>query len=342
MLILTAIAFSSVLLIQPQPPTLSATKDSVRLDIESLPKKRSPRGTPEHVEGLQKTEDLLVKTLTDLGYHPTLQDVKWALPGQPKEGAPEPKIWHNIIVETGGEDPDLKHEVLIMGAHFDAVPAAPGADDNGSGVAALLHIARVIKPLHLKRTVRLVFFNLEEVGLVGAQVYARSVTEEFKPTEREGLQVPARSKLIGMASLESIGYFSDAPSSQKSPIEPIKGVFEPPTVGDFLAVTGIAMHQQFSRRLAKAMTTANPDSKTFLADFFPMAIPDIMRSDHMPFLMAGLPAVMITDTANFRNPNYHKETDTIETLDLDRLAKAANALAGATAAIAEEMPAAKK
>jgi NAD(P)H-dependent FMN reductase len=106
-------------------------------------------------------------------------------------------------------------------------------------------------------------------------------------------------------------------------------------VGNFLALTGIAKHQSFSRALASAMKEAAPSLQLFAADFFPLPIPDIMRSDHAPFLLRGLPAVMLTDTANFRNPNYHKPTDVVATLDMDRLKVAAEALAGATETLAE-------
>ncbi len=332
MLILT---LGAILSLAPAP----ATPDSLKRDLDSFPLQRSPRGTDDHIKGLLATEALLMKELTAIGYTPEPQEVKWALPAQPKEGAPPPQIWHNISIELAGKDPSLASEVLILGAHFDAVPASPGADDNGSGVAALLHIARALKPLHLKRTVRLVFFNLEEVGCIGSFAYTNSYVAEFLPTKGvDEKSVPAKRKLIGMVSLESIGFYSDAPDSQKSPIAPIKDVFEPPTVGNFLSICGVAAHQSFSRRLAREMTAAEPLCITFLADFFPIPIPDIMRSDHGPFIMKGLPAVMLTDTANFRNANYHKATDTIDTLDLTRLAHATNALTGATIAIAEEIP----
>lgn len=333
------LAISAVLALGPLP----ATPDSLKHDLDSLPLQRSPRGTDSHIKGLLAAETLLTQELTAIGYTPELQEIKWAIPAQPKEGSPPPQIWHNIIVELSGKDPALAGEVLILGAHFDAVPASPGADDNGSGVAALLHIARAIKPLHLKRTVRLVFFNLEEVGCIGSFAYANSFTADFLPTKgADEKPVAAKHKLIGMVSLESIGYFSDAPDSQKSPIAPIKDVFEPPTVGNFLSICSVAAHQSFSRRLAREMTSAEPKCITFLADFFPIPIPDIMRSDHGPFIMKGLPAVMLTDTANFRNANYHKATDTIDTLDLTRLAHVTNALTGATIAIAEEIPAPTK
>src|SRR5205823_6873781 len=112
---------------------------------------------------------------------------------------------------------DLPGEVLIVGGHFDAVPDAPGADDDGSGTAAVLELARVLKGHPVRRTVRLIFFNLEEVGLKGSAEYLRSARPAFDS---------GKEKLIGMLSLEMLGYFSDAAGSQKSPIPRIEGVFD--------------------------------------------------------------------------------------------------------------------
>ncbi len=133
---------------------------------------------------------------------------------------------------------ELPNEVVLIGAHFDAVPGAPGADDNGTGTAALLEVARVLKNHPTKRTIRLVFFNLEECGLVGSSRYVDQAGPDWKGGKnREGQAQPATEKIVGMVSLEMLGYFSDEPNSQKSPLPPIKDVFDPPTVGDTIAVT---------------------------------------------------------------------------------------------------------
>src|SRR6185369_13008798 len=105
----------------------------------------------------------------------------------------------------------------LLGAHFDAVPNAPGADDNGSGTAALLEIARVLHGRTVRRTIRMVFFNLEEIGLKGSVEYVRL----YKPT----LDAKKES-LIGMVSMEMLGFYSDEPKSQRSPIPKIEGVFD--------------------------------------------------------------------------------------------------------------------
>jgi hypothetical protein len=315
-----------------------STKDLLTADLASLPTHRSLRGDEQDRRGLQLARHSIAEHLRSLGLETRLQEVPWIVPHsyEPGEYAPPPPVSYNIIAEKTGDDPDLAPEVLIIGAHYDTVLDSPGADDNASGVVALLHVARVISEKRYRRTIRLVFFTGEEVGLIGSARYAASVASEFHEHEdAKGNTIEAKKILIGMVSLESIGFYSDAPGSQKSPMPPIKGVFEPPTVGNFLALTGIAKHQNFSRAFASAMKEASPSIQLFSADFFPLPIPDIMRSDHAPFLLRGLPAVMLTDTANFRNPNYHKPTDVVATLDLDRLAIAAEAVAGATEALAE-------
>lgn len=309
--------------------------------LASLPTKRAARGDIAHQQGLIATEELITRELTAIGYTPQIQPLTWNLKvqaefeaklgGKPdSRKAPETTdelashTWHNIVVENRGTD--LPSEVLILAAHLDAVPKSPGADDNGSGAAALLELARVLYSRPLRRTVRFIFFNLEEVGLKGSAEYVRLL----KPT------LDAKKEtVIGMVSLEMLGYYTDAPNSQRSPIPTIKGLFEPPTTGDFIGFATISKHSAFCRRLETEMKAAAPALKTFVADFSPIAPPDFLRSDHAPFLLMGLPAVMLTDTSNFRNPNYHKPSDTIQTLDPARYTLVVRALAGAAHAIAE-------
>lgn len=319
--------------------------DQARLmaTIRSLPVKRAPMPDEEHREGLRATRDLLVDALKALGVEPVPQGFTWTFPlrrintpeGTPgAEAAPEAAAtYENIIVDLPGGD--LRQEVLLVSAHFDAVPNSPGADDDGTGVAAILELARVLKDRPMRRTVRLVLFNLEEVGLVGANHYVSEWVKRSKEPLAEGAE---REKIFGMISLEMLGYFSDAPDSQKSPIPKVEGVFDPPTVGDSICIIGIAKHQGFSGPLARGMKAAAPDLKLTIVDFLPIPVPDMTRSDHRPFLIAGLPGVMITDTANFRNPHYHKPTDTIETIDAARFTLVVKAVAGAVYQLAEPRP----
>lgn len=302
------------------PPQEMVDTDRLMSFIRELPTKRAPVGSDEHRDGLRMTENLLRTRLVDLGLEPTLHEFKWSLPrSAPKEGEAAPAeaamTWKNIIVDLPGTD--LANEVLVIGAHFDAAPKAPGADDNGTGTSALLELARVLKDQPRRRTVRLAFFNLEETGLIGSTRYVESLP-------KDGPQ-----RIVGMVSLEMLGYFSDAPDSQKSPIPKVEGVWDPPTVGDSIAVVGIARDRAFSQRLIGEMGKSEPNLKITVVDFLPIPVPDMMRSDHRPFVMAGHPAVMITDTANFRNPHYHQPTDTIDTLDSVRYTLVVRAVAGA-------------
>jgi Zn-dependent M28 family amino/carboxypeptidase len=130
-----------------------------------------------------------------------------------------------------------------------------------------------------------------------------------------------------MVSMDMLGFYSAEEGSQKSPIESI-GAFKAPTVGDFVGMATIMRFRPLSQALDKAMKAASPELKTVVVDFLPIAPPDLLRSDHAPFIGIGVPALILSDTANFRNPNYHKAGDTFETLDLDRLTIAARGVVG--------------
>jgi hypothetical protein len=321
-----------------QPPQDRVETERLIATIKSLPPARSPRADVASQQGLVAAEDLLVRKLKDLGYEPRLHPCTWTiqrqLDSEKKTGAAEPSIkttdelashvWNSISVDLPGKE--LPAEVLIISAHFDAAVSAPGADDDGTGVAGILEAARVLKDCPARRTIRLMLFNLEELGLLGSKDYVRSARPRWEAGEE---------KIIGMVSLEMLGFFSDAEGSQTSPIGRIEGVFEPPTVGDFIGLITIAKASQFCRRFDEEMRRAAPGLKTGVADFPPVPLPDFTRSDHAPFLLAGIPALMLTDTANYRNPNYHKQTDTVETIDQARFTLVVKGVVGAAYAIAE-------
>lgn len=298
--------------------------------LAALPTQRSGTGREVHWQGLKEAEHYVANELKSLGLEVVTQDIPWKPPGTRKRAGqpdtPVPPMFCNIIVDIPGTDPTL--DVIVVSAHTDAVPRSKGADDDGTGVAALLEIARVLHDAPMQRTVRLAFFNLEEAGLVGSSHYVAELVEQRAVDPK----VPG---VQWMMSLEMLGYYSDQPNSQRSPIPPIEHVYEPPTVGDFLVITTISSHSAFARGLDKAMFTAWPDAKTFVVDQFPIAPPDMLRSDHAPFLSRRIPALMLTDTANFRNPNYHTPNDTIETIDAERYTAVVRALAGAVYTLAD-------
>lgn len=337
--------------------------DSARLEatLRALPTRRSAGGEPSHQEGLLKAESWLIEQLAALGYSPERERVYLRKrPEKSAEGAASPPpapAWHNIIIELPGKE--FPNEMYLVGAHFDCVPDTPGADDNGTGVAVLLEMARLLKDQPLKRTVRIVFFNLEEAGLVGSTQHAERLAERLevaglKKEEKSaepGADAGPKIKLRGMISLEMLGFYSSEPDSQKNPFKGLQGL-ELPTKGDFVALAGVLSARPFIRQLDEQLRAWRPARgeggggdgepaasaasgiNTVVFDYSPIAPPDILRSDHAPFLLRGIPAVMVTDTANFRNPNYHKPTDTIETLDLKELTRTASALTHAVAALA--------
>jgi hypothetical protein len=337
--------------VTPPATVLAAAdlRDRLLDHLKTIPAKRAALGDEAERQGLVDTETWLKAGLDRLGLESTPQEFVWASPAlkavlSPKD-APEaspdapasddPRFrFRNHVVELRGTD--LAHDVVILGAHYDAVPGSPGADDNASGVAALLEAGRLLKDEPRRRTVRLVFFTLEEVGLIGSVNYVLHKKPDWtppapdptKPDHKPDQKSEPKERLIGMVSLECVGYFSDAAGSQKNPIPMIGGT---PVVPLEVPDKG---HQAFSRAFADAMRAAEPDLPILAADLLPIAPPDFLRSDHAPFLLAGLPAIMLTNTANFRNPNYHTPTDTVETLDLDRLSKATRAVAAAARTLA--------
>ncbi|HWO40986.1 MAG TPA: M28 family peptidase [Candidatus Eisenbacteria bacterium] len=196
--------------------------------------------------------------------------------------------------------------LFIVGAHFDAVPGTPGADDNGSGVAVLLETARIVARARVRSNVFFCAFNLEELNMIGSAHYAKKLKA-------------AGARLQGMISLEMLGYADARPGTQRYPFS-LKWFY--PDRGDFIGVIGNwsskALLEQFARQMRGARglpveTLSLPGTGGL--------IPEVRLSDHSPFWDEGFPALMITDTAFLRNPHYHRPTDTIETLDLDFMSK---------------------
>lgn len=205
---------------------------------------------------------------------------------------------------------------LVVGAHYDSVPGSPGADDNASGVAALIELARLLaaEPLPAGRAVRLVAFVNEEPPwfmseAMGSHAWARRAHS-------------GGEALLGMISLEMLGYYREAAGSQRYPF-PLTMFY--PDRGDFLAFVG----DLGSRALVRQATGAFRRSATLPSEGLaaPSAIPGVMWSDHWSFRQHGYPAIMVTDTAFYRNPHYHAETDTPERLDYDRFSRATVGLA---------------
>jgi peptidase M28-like protein len=194
-------------------------------------------------------------------------------------------------------------EIVLVGAHFDAFWA--GADDNSTGVAAVVELARALSQFRFDRTIRFVGFDLEELGLVGSERFTNALQNE---------------KLTMAVVFDCIGYYDATPGSQTT----LPG-FPSPSSGDFLAVIG----NDVSRQRAAELYALN-DSLDFIR-VIPIIAPrggtspattSLIRSDHLELWLHDQPALFLTDTASFRNANYHLPTDLVSTLNPDLYTKA--------------------
>ena len=210
-------------------------------------------------------------------------------------------IHQNLILQIAAKD-HKQRSPLIIGAHYDTVPACVGADDNGSGVAVLLELAEYFSTNPVKYPIQLIAFDMEEYGLLGSAAYADKLKHEKK-------------KIRLMISLEMLGYCDRTPNSQQYPAGLDKFY---PNTGDFIGLIGSIPTIPDLIHLQHHMKSVVP-CEWLPAGWRGLAIPDTRRSDHAPFWDAGYKALMVTDTANMRNPHYHKSSDRLETLDLEFL-----------------------
>lgn len=251
---------------------------------------------------LEAAAQYIEKTLAGLGYAVATQ----RYPSGPLEV-------RNIEVEIQGGA--RASEIVIVGAHYDSVLGAPGANDNGSGVAAVIELARLFRGSRPARTLRFVTFVNEEPPFahsdtMGSRQYARRARERGE-------------NVVAMFSLETIGYYSDAPGSQRFPF-PL-GFFYPST-GNFIAfVSNLSSRALLHEALASFRRHAGFPSEGVAAPAF---IPGVDWSDHWSFWQEGWPALMVTDTAPYRYPHYHSGEDTPDKVDYERLARVATGLHG--------------
>jgi len=215
----------------------------------------------------------------------------------------------NWVLNLPGTSP--QPPPIVIGAHYDSVPGCPGADDNGTGIAVLLELARALQAFPARAPVRLVAFDLEEYGLVGSRAYAQYLQGRGEPL---GL----------MLSLEMLGYCCHNPQSQRYPSAALQTIY--PNRGDFIALIGQWHTIPAMTRLWWGFRAAGVRCQWLPVVNRGRIVPDTRRSDHAPFWDLGYPAVMVTDTADLRNPHYHQPTDRLETLDLDFLTRVCQGL----------------
>lgn len=253
---------------------------------------------------LAASEQFLSRSLSEAGYQVNRQTYR--VDGQE---------FHNLEVEIkGSKKPD---EIVVIGAHYDSVVGSPGANDNGSGAAAVLALARafaVEKPDSASaplpdRTLRFVEFVNEEPPFfwtenMGSLVYAKGCSER-------------QENIVAMLSLETMGYYSDVPGSQQYPLGLLDTIY--PITGNFIAFIGNISSGNLVREVVGNFRshTQFPSEGTAL----PSNVPGAGWSDHWAFWQMGYPALMVTDTAPFRYPHYHTMEDTPDKVDGDRLAR---------------------
>jgi Zn-dependent M28 family amino/carboxypeptidase len=279
---------------------IGSLSDRLRQHLTALVGDRHPVTCPK---GLQDAEDYLAREFHSLGLEVTTHPFE-AMGGR----------YRNVIGTLhllGGTSPlgapSSEAPPLLIAAHYDTVPRSPGADDNASGLAVMLEAARSLSRSGLIRPVRFVAFCLEEEELLGSRAYAAHLRA-------------AQEEILGAIVLECVGCARSEEGSQQAPPGLPLAV---PTVGDFLGIVGNQASAALTATIERAARHAVADLKTLvlLVPGQGELFPDTRRSDHAAFWQHGYPAVMLTDTANYRNPHYHQPTDTIETLNLDFMDK---------------------
>lgn len=217
--------------------------------------------------------------------------------------------YKNVICVFGKDN----EETIVVGAHYDVCGDQDGADDNASGVAGLLELARLLKGQELKYRIELVAYTLEEPPffrslLMGSHVHAKSLYDQ-------------KREVYGMFCLEMIGYYDDSKGSQDYPLGFLKLFYG--KRGDYITLVNKMNKEKFARRFSKKFKGSDIiKTKKFTG---PKGLEGVDFSDHLNYWKYGYSALMITDTAFYRNKNYHQTTDTMETLDLERMGKVVDA-----------------
>jgi len=277
-----------------------ALSSELRGDVHTLAAEIGERNVSAGAARLDQAAEFIVRSMTAAGYEPQSQ---WYPVGGVK--------CRNVEVEIRGTS--LAAEVVIVGAHYDTVPGSPGADDNASGVAVMLALARRFAGTQPGRTLRFVAFTNEEPPYfwtteMGSLVYARKCREQG-------------DRVNAMLSIESVGFYSSEPRSQRYPMG--LGLLYP-SEGDFVAFVGNLRSRWLVHRAIGVFR--NTRTLPSIGAALPNSVPGAGWSDHWSFWQQGFASIEITDTAPYRNPYYHTSGDTAERVDYDRLAPFAGAM----------------
>jgi len=320
--------------------------DNVPLIVDSISQKRlredvinliGPHNRLHAQEAMRKAEDYIVTSFQDAGWQTqrrpyTVKNVK----GNLDYGRFEPTTYPELsganitALKPGTESTDT----LVIEAHYDTIKMSPGADDNIASVAALLELARVLQPYSFKHSVMLAACDMEEIGFIGAT----QLVKELK----------AECKVRGAIIFETMAYTSKKPNSQSVPpgFEKIyPSQYKRLKARGFTGEGSLVIYHNNGKPLAvgfsesmahvagkdSVMMIRAPGDVPILGQILRVSafhlIWNFYRADHYPFLKAGIPAIQITDSANFRNPHYHRLTDKPDTLDYDHLVNVVTATA---------------
>ena len=324
----------------------SVSPDRLRNDVMALP---APRNRLHAPDAMERADEMILRAFHEAGWTIDYRFYEWQkavgfLDYEKGKFAAGAKL--AIYRELAGanvlaiKEGLSSRDVILVGAHHDTLRDSPGADDNTASVAALLELSRVLAPYTFRDTIMLAAFDMEEIGFFGSKALVKELIQERT----------IKSAII----YETMAYTDSAPQSQSVPN--VLGTFYPKQMArmrerQFAGDWTLVVYRNSATHVARAFGSglaqiAGPDVPILMRD--PVDLPvlgkalsyilpvvnNFGRSDNQSFWKAGIPAIMITDTANFRNPNYHQPTDTPETLDYNRLAEIVGGTAVALAQLA--------
>ncbi|BCL35058.1 M20/M25/M40 family metallo-hydrolase [Nostoc sp. MS1] len=287
---------------QPQPEPqktmndLQVSDDRLLAHIQKLDFQRYT------IEERSRTRAYIINKLREFGWTPKLE-----------------KFPHGVNISAERRGTDNTAGAILVGAHYDTVPGSPGADDNASGVAVLLEIAKLFASHPTPRTLQLAFFDSEETGLLGSKAFITN-TQRLK-------------KLQGVIVMDMVGYACYTSGCQKYP--PGLPVTPPNDKGDFLVAVGDTENLFLLNAFGNANTTNLPNVLTIPIPLKGLLTPDTLRSDHAPFWYQGVGAVLVTDTANLRTPHYHQPSDIPNNIEKSFFLGAAQIVVNATGKLLE-------
>jgi hypothetical protein len=303
-------------------PDIQAMVDQVdqQLLLQKLQQIAIPRHHVAAPDGLATVRDLIMDDLTQYGLQTGIHIA--TVPGAEGE---------NLLGRhTGLSDPA---RTFIVDGHYDAVEGSPGADDNGTAVAATLEIARILSQYKFRNSIRFIGFCFEEEGIVGSEQYVQNGISSWE-------------QVSGVLNMEMIGYYSEELNSQSTPVgfdllfpavyaELQANQFR----GDLLTVVGNTASDPLNNTFVSAIDRYVPQLKRIQLSVpgNGQIAPDLRRSDHAPFWDANIPALMLSDGSNFRNPNYHQPSDDISTINIEFFTNCTKAVLAAAAMLAEPM-----